>query len=156
MRTKILATALLTLSGAASAAPSLIASVDRSGGVSFEFVADKAQPVAAFNIELPLKASKTRIMVPEQCLSAPMGFTALCNVDNNVFKAVVFSTNPDAAAPSAALGRVVLPAGAVSMLKSGEVSGLKLNAADSAAKIVVGEVLSETASVERTAPSRQK
>lgn len=155
MRNTILAISLLALTGTAAAAPSLIASVDSNRGVTFEFVADKSSPVAAFTIVLPLTPSKQRATVAENCLKAPQGFSALCNIDNNVFKAIVYSPSPDAVIPSGTLGRVVLPPGAVTMLKSGEISGLKLDAADSAAKSVIGEVLSEAATTGRTAPTRQ-
>lgn len=155
MRSSILAFALLTSAGTVAAAPSLIASTDAKGGVTLEFVADSAAPVNAVLIELPL-VSKARVKVSEQCIKAPSGFAALCNVDNQVFKALVYSTNPDAAIPSAMLGRVELPAGAISLAKSGELDGLKMSGSDSAAAPVVGEVLSEGPTGQRAASVQEK
>lgn len=146
MRTQILALALLATSASAFADPTLIATSDTKGGVSFEFVADASEPVAAFNIELPLLVkSKQLVTVSESCFTAPAGFTAICNVDNGVFKAIVYTTKLDGAMPSASLGRVQFPVGVVSAAKSGEIDGLKLLVADSQATTKAGEVLSESA-----------
>ena len=153
MRSSILAFALLTSAGTVAAAPSLIASTDAKGGVTLEFVADSAAPVNAVLIELPLVI---KAKVSEQCIKAPSGFAALCNVDNQVFKALVYSTNPDAAIPSAMLGRVELPAGAVSLAKSGELDGLKMSGSDSAAASVVGEVLSQGPTGQRATSVQEK
>jgi len=159
MRTNILALALLAASSSAFADPSLIATADDKGGVNFEFVADGAQPVMAFNIEMPLAVNKAKgqVTVPESCLSAPAGFTALCNVDNGVFKAIVYTGKVDGAMPSASLGRVQFPVGTVAMAKSGEINGLKLLVADAQANTKAGEVLSESAGRDRNPGStRQK
>lgn len=159
MRTNILAIALLAASTSAFAAPTLIATSDGKGGVNFEFVADASQPVTAFNIEMPLTQAKgkTPVTVSESCFTAPSGFSALCNVDNGVFKAIVYTSNPSAAMPSASLGRVQFPAGVVTMAKSGEINGLKLIFADGQANAKSGEVLSESAGLDRSVGStRQK
>lgn len=133
---------LTVCSTAVLADPSLLAEYDDKGGVSFSFVADPGSAIAALQIELPLRASQKGARVPELCLQPPKGFSALCNVDGEVFKAVVYSTNPDAAMPSASLGRVQFPAGALSIAKSGEVEGLVLKTFDGMAKSMPSEVLS--------------
>lgn len=157
MRINILALALLAASTSAFADPTLIASSDNKGGVNFEFVADASQPVTAFNIEMPLAKGKTPVTVSENCLTAPAGFSALCNVDNGVFKAIVYTGSATASMPSASLGRVQFPAGVVNMAKSGEINGLKLVFGDSQANAKSGEVLSESAGINRDPGStRQK
>jgi hypothetical protein len=147
MRKYLVSIALAAASLPAAAAPSLIATMDGRGGLNLEFVADAANPVAAFNIELPLRKQKAMFTVSEECIAAPKGFSALCNIDNGVFKAIIFSTNPNAVIPSSKLGRVQLPAGSVSIAKSGELEGLKLSAANGKADAVQGEVLSESSSL---------
>jgi hypothetical protein len=145
------AAALTFASVSAVAAPSVLATVDKQGGISLEFVADAANPVSAFDIKIPLNAAAAKASVPEECLKAPRGFTALCNVHEGMFKAVVYTTNPDRALPSGSLGYIKLPAGAVSLAKSGEVQGVIVGAYNGHSMAVTAEVLT-TSGLE---PSRE-
>lgn len=142
--------ALLALGafGQAAAAPAVVAEADGKGGVTFEFVADGASGVSVVDIRLPLQESAKGARVPEQCLTPPPGFSALCNIDGLTFKAVIYGGSPDAAMPSVRLGRIQLPAGAISLAKSGEIEGFSAAAFDGMAKSVSSEVLSASESRE--------
>ena len=153
---RFLAAALLAgLSSTAFAQSSLLAEYDNKGGVTFEFVADGAS-VAAMGIELPLGEAAKGVKVSENCLATPRGFASLCNVDGLTFKAVVYSTNPDAALPSGSLGRVQFPNGAISLAKSGEIQGLTLKTYDGMAKAVPSEVLSAPKGADSQRRSQQE
>ncbi|MCK7593825.1 hypothetical protein [Pseudomarimonas salicorniae] len=148
--------ALSAFSAGAMAQSSLLAEYDAKGGVNFEFVSDASSAVSSLQIELPLREAAKGAKVPEECLQAPRGFAALCNIDGLTFKAVVYSTNPDAALPSTKLGRIQLPAGALSVAKSGEVEGLVLKAYDGMAKSVPSEVLSAPKGADSARRSQQE
>lgn len=136
---------LLTLAPmVALADPGLIATADGKGGVVFEFVADPANPVTALGIHLNLGPEAAKGKVAEECFKAPKGFSALCNIDGQMFKAVVYSANPNAAMPTGTLGHVTFPAGALTYAKSGELTGLKVSAVNGEAAAVQSEVLSQT------------
>lgn len=129
-------------SGGAAAAPAVVAEADAKNGVSFEYVADPANPISVLDIRLPLNESAKGATVPERCFTPPAGFAALCNIDGLTFKAVIYGGSADASMPSVRLGRIQLPAGALSIAKSGEIAGFTANAFDGMAKGVPSEVLS--------------
>jgi hypothetical protein len=146
MRTLICAALCTVFSAGVTAAPTLIATADATSGnrtsVQFEFVADSANPTPSVMIELPLDAKAAKgVRLAENCFEAPMGFSALCNIDNTVFKAIIYTTNPNAALPSHVLGTVALPG--LRTTETGEIEGLRLTFADSSTQSVVGEVLSQ-------------
>lgn len=138
---KMMAFVALSGCGAAIAAPSVVAEHQANGRVSFEFIADSSAPVAAFSFSVPLR-NPEQAKVAEECLTAPPRFALLCNVHEGQLKVIVFSTNPDAAVPSANLGSVLLPSGSLSLAKSGEIEGFSVDAYDALANKVASEVLS--------------
>ncbi len=143
-------------SGAAFAAPAVVAEADSKNGVSFEYVADPANPISVLDIRLPLNEVAKGATVPERCFTPPAGFSALCNIDGLTFKAVIYGGSADASMPSVSLGRIQLPAGALSIAKSGEIAGFTANAFDGMAKSVSSEVLSASEARPVSARSRDQ